>query len=62
MKTIRNVVSVFYLKNGTGKAWAGHNKVALFFKSTLTIRDSSPEVNLGKTLATGSKQIQKFSA
>lgn len=47
---------IIYLKNGTGYAWAGHNRVALCVKWTFKIRDSSPDVNLGLTLPTGSNK------
>lgn len=46
---------MFYLNNGTGKDWTGHSNVRLFFAWILTIRVSSPDVNLGATLLTGSE-------
>lgn len=47
----------FYLKNGTGYAWAGHSKVTLLLKWTSILRVLSPDVKRGLTEPTGSKRL-----
>lgn len=46
-----------YLKIGTGYDCAGQSNVELCFSLMRTVRDSSPDVNFGETLPTGSKEI-----